>query len=78
MVLLRGKSSGLSLLASMLSQDLWPTELLVAGCVLIGAAAAVALVVLAGKENRVDAIRATADLLSALLPWRGRRGGRRA
>ena len=77
MTLLLGKSSGLSLLASTLSQDLWPTELLVAGCVFIGAAAAVVLVILVGKENRVEAIRATADLLNALLPWRGRRGNHR-
>jgi hypothetical protein len=72
-VQLSEETAGLHLLASTLSQDLWPTELLATACVLTGAVAAVILVILVGKENRVDAIRATADLLSALLPWRARR-----
>jgi hypothetical protein len=80
-VLLPEEPGNLSLLTITLSQrlwptvlvGLWPTALIVIMCVLIGAVAAVILVALAGKENRVDAIRATADLLSALLPWRPRR-----
>jgi hypothetical protein len=76
-VQLTGETTGLCLLPSRLSQDLWPTELLLMTCVFTGAAAAVILVILVGKENRVDAIRATADLLYALLPWRARHRDRK-
>jgi hypothetical protein len=65
--------AGLGLLAGTLSRDLWPAGLFIAACVITGAVVAVILVVLAGKEHRVDAIRATADLLGALMPWRTRR-----
>jgi hypothetical protein len=41
--------------------------------VTIGAVAAITLVALVPREHRVEAIRATADLLSTLLPWPGRR-----
>ncbi len=37
--------------------------------VTIGAAAAVILVALVPRQHRVEAIRATAELLAALLPW---------
>ena len=76
-MLLPREPTGVSLLASALSQDLWPTALLLVTCVVVGAVVTVVLVTLAGKEDRVDAIRAAADLLNALLPWRARRGPRR-
>jgi hypothetical protein len=39
--------------------------------VMIGATAVIVLVALAPREHRVDAIRAAAEVLSALLPWPG-------
>jgi len=69
---LPGKPEGLSLLAGTLIRDLWSAGLLVEACVLTGAIVAIILVMLAGKDHRVDAIHATADLLSALMPWRAR------
>jgi hypothetical protein len=44
--------------------------------VLLGATVAVILVALVPRNRRVEAIRAVADLLSALFPWPGRRSGR--
>jgi hypothetical protein len=41
--------------------------------VAIGAAAAVILVALVPREHRVEAIRAAAEMLAALLPWPSRR-----
>jgi hypothetical protein len=49
---------------------------LVAVCVLIGAALAVTLVAMTDKKNRPWAIRASATVLTALLPWRPRGPGR--
>jgi hypothetical protein len=44
--------------------------------VTIGAGAAVILVALVPRQYRVEAIRATAELLAALLPWPRRRSRR--
>ncbi len=44
--------------------------------VLLGATVAVILVALVPRDRRVEAIRAVADVLWALLPWPGRRSGR--
>jgi hypothetical protein len=38
-----------------------------------GAATAIIVVALAPREHRVEAIRAAAEMLAALLPWPGRR-----
>ncbi|HUK69523.1 MAG TPA: hypothetical protein VLW50_12355 [Streptosporangiaceae bacterium] len=42
----------------------------------IGAATAVVLVALVSREDRVEAIRAAAEMLAALLPWPRRRDRR--
>jgi hypothetical protein len=44
--------------------------------VAIGALVVIILVALVPREHRVEAIRAAAELLAALLPWPGRRRGR--
>lgn len=64
---------GLSLLVGTASKDLQSAVLLVIACVLTGAFLAITLVLIVGKEHRVDAIRATADLIWALMPWRTHR-----
>jgi hypothetical protein len=48
----------------------WLIAVIAIVCVVIGAVLAVVLVALTRKEDRVDAIRATAGLLASLLPWR--------
>lgn len=45
--------------------------------VILGALVTVILVALVPREHRVEAIRAAAEVLSALLPWPGRRRRRR-
>jgi hypothetical protein len=44
--------------------------------VVVGGVVAIVLVVLVPREHRVEAIRAAADLVAALLPWSGRRDHR--
>jgi uncharacterized Tic20 family protein len=47
---------------------------LIIAALIIGAVVAIVLVWLTKKEHRVDAIRAVADVLRALIPWPSRRG----
>ncbi len=47
--------------------------ILLIAILVIGAMVAIALVSLAHRDDRVDAIRAAAEVLTALLPWPSRR-----
>jgi hypothetical protein len=49
--------------------------ILVIAALVIGAVVTIVLVSLVNKEDRVDAIHAVAEVLTALLPWSGRREG---
>jgi hypothetical protein len=67
------------LLATAAGHDAPLAAMLVVAVLLIGAVAAIILVSLAHRDDRVDAIHAAAEVLAALLPWPSRgRAPRRA
>jgi hypothetical protein len=66
------RATGL-LLATATGHDAPLAAILLIAILVIGALVAIALVSLAHRDDRVDAIRAAAEVLTALLPWPGRR-----
>jgi hypothetical protein len=61
------------LLGAVTGHDAWLVAIVILAILLIGTVAAIVLVSLAHKDDRVDAIRAAAEVLAALLPWPSRR-----